>query len=269
MKLNGWRRVLYGAWATVEVLLFGGLGYGWPSLVFLLKQRNVYSYLCHHDVIPILRHKNSSATNFSQPVNATTNISSLGQDNSKETNMRLLTSAYANSKNVNDSTNEINISLNETYVTYSYLIPGENVSSFLESCSDNSTDGFGEVNRKLSCADQDAAFALAYTIVTSLTSVGSVGVGHAQRYLGMRVTRIGTGVIYIAGLLMVGFVTPDRPALLITGMTSVTLAGIALLMTNVQLGALYGRARTTFVGLLSGCFDVSAIMQLLIKVRHC
>ena len=51
-----------------------------------------------------------------------------------------------------------------------------------------------------------------------------------------------------------------------TGMVCVAMAGLALLMTNVQLGALFGRGQTTFVGLLSGCYDVSAIMQLLIKV---
>ena len=43
-----------------------------------------------------------------------------------------------------------------------------------------------------------------------------------------------------------------RPALLMTGMTCVAMAGLALLVTNVQLGVMFGRGQTTFVGVLSG-----------------
>ena len=56
--------------------------------------------------------------------------------------------------------------------------------------------------------------------------------------------------------------------MLMTGMTCVAMAGLALLVTNVQLGVMFGRGQTTFVGVLSGCYDVSAIMQLLINVSN-
>ena len=59
MQVSGWRRWPVGVWAGVEVLLLGGLVYGWPSLVFLLKQRQVYSDLCRPDVTPQLRHNHT------------------------------------------------------------------------------------------------------------------------------------------------------------------------------------------------------------------
>lgn len=54
--------------------------------------------------------------------------------------------------------------------------------------------------------------------------------------------------------------------LLIIGMCGVGVGGLCLLVTNTQLGVLFGRGHSTFVGLMSGCYDISAIMQLAIKV---
>nr|KAG5695469.1 hypothetical protein BaRGS_011311 [Batillaria attramentaria] len=48
-------------------------------------------------------------------------------------------------------------------------------------------------------------------------------------------------------------------------MTCVGFGGLVLLITNIQLAAMFGKGRTTFVSVLSGCLDVSAIVQLLIK----
>ncbi|KAI8796843.1 solute carrier family 43 member 3 [Biomphalaria glabrata] len=39
-------RVLYASWAFLECLFFGGLIYGWPSLVFVLKDEGLYYDLC-------------------------------------------------------------------------------------------------------------------------------------------------------------------------------------------------------------------------------
>ncbi|RUS72509.1 hypothetical protein EGW08_019737 [Elysia chlorotica] len=42
-------RVLYAAWAFFEVITFGGLIYGWGSLVYILKDEGLYMELCHED----------------------------------------------------------------------------------------------------------------------------------------------------------------------------------------------------------------------------
>lgn len=39
-------RYLYVIWAVLECLFFGGLLYGWGSLVFVLKEIGVYSEMC-------------------------------------------------------------------------------------------------------------------------------------------------------------------------------------------------------------------------------
>ncbi|KAH3734828.1 hypothetical protein DPMN_041277 [Dreissena polymorpha] len=42
----GWRKWLIAAWAFMECLLFGGLMYGWSSIVFVLKDEGIYADLC-------------------------------------------------------------------------------------------------------------------------------------------------------------------------------------------------------------------------------
>lgn len=59
----------------------------------------------------------------------------------------------------------------------------------------------------IGCPEQDAAFALAYMIVTAVLGFGSVVVGQAQRTLGMRVTRLVCGWVCLCG---VSASSPDR-----------------------------------------------------------
>ncbi|PVD38807.1 hypothetical protein C0Q70_01430 [Pomacea canaliculata] len=46
MEANPRFRFLYVVWVFFEVFLFGGLLFGWGSLVFVLKEHGVYSHLC-------------------------------------------------------------------------------------------------------------------------------------------------------------------------------------------------------------------------------
>ncbi|ESO88988.1 hypothetical protein LOTGIDRAFT_154058 [Lottia gigantea] len=43
------RKFIMAVWAVVETVLFGGLIFGWGSIVFVLKDSGVYSYLCNQD----------------------------------------------------------------------------------------------------------------------------------------------------------------------------------------------------------------------------
>ncbi|KAL5019382.1 hypothetical protein ScPMuIL_005104 [Solemya velum] len=46
MNRQGWRKYLIASWAIMETVLFGGLLYGWFTLVFVLKQEGIYANLC-------------------------------------------------------------------------------------------------------------------------------------------------------------------------------------------------------------------------------
>ena len=46
MTANPRLRMLYVVWAFVEIVLFGGVIFGWGALVYVLKDEGIYADLC-------------------------------------------------------------------------------------------------------------------------------------------------------------------------------------------------------------------------------
>lgn len=64
----GWKKWLVAGWAFMECLLFGGLLYGWGSLMFVLKDEGIYADLCPKEEISLsLNASNSSVTYNPEP----------------------------------------------------------------------------------------------------------------------------------------------------------------------------------------------------------
>lgn len=88
MAANPRFRFFYVIWAFLECLLFGGLLYGWGSLVFVLKEDGVYSDLCKpgSDNITSINIE-SIASDYSTPAsyNITYDNNTSASDGQKET----------------------------------------------------------------------------------------------------------------------------------------------------------------------------------------
>ena len=89
----GWKKYLVAGWAFTECLLFGGLLYGWGSLVFVLKDEGVYANLC-----PISETE-SNSSNLSVNYNVTSSNQSIGY-------VVLTTTLSSNASNSSDSVTE-------------------------------------------------------------------------------------------------------------------------------------------------------------------
>ena len=46
----GWKKWVLTGWALIEIFLFGGVFYGWGSLVFILKNDGIYADLCPYNL---------------------------------------------------------------------------------------------------------------------------------------------------------------------------------------------------------------------------
>ena len=88
----GWKKYLVAGWAFTECLLFGGLLYGWGSLVFVLKDEGVYANLC-----PSLE-TIANSSNLSVNYNVTSSNQSIGYV--------VLSTPSVNASNANDSVTE-------------------------------------------------------------------------------------------------------------------------------------------------------------------
>ena len=89
----GWKKYLVAGWAFTECLLFGGLLYGWGSLVFVLKDEGVYANLCH------ISETESNSSNLSVNYNVTSSNQSIGY-------VVVTTTLSSNASNSSDSVTE-------------------------------------------------------------------------------------------------------------------------------------------------------------------
>ncbi|XP_035747253.1 solute carrier family 43 member 3 [Egretta garzetta] len=72
--------------------------------------------------------------------------------------------------------------------------------------------------------------------------------------------------LYTGGTLLVAFSTPELAVLLFPAMSMLSVGGILLILTNMQVGNLFGKYRSIIITLYNGAFDSSSAIFLIIKV---
>ncbi|XP_069124838.1 equilibrative nucleobase transporter 1-like [Argopecten irradians] len=128
--------------------------------------------------------------------------------------------------------------------------------------------GAPPVRHRSTCKPQDEKFALCFTIGSALFCASSALFGQINYKFGTRITRICSMVIFMAGTVMFAFVDTERPWLIYPGLSFIGMGGLPLLVTNAQIGNLFPKGSSTWIGLLCGGFDCSSAIQLLVKVAY-
>ncbi|KAK7456520.1 hypothetical protein BaRGS_00039376 [Batillaria attramentaria] len=218
MAANPAFRFFYVAWAFMECLLFGGLLYGWGSLVFILKRDGVYSGLCE-----VFENQNRTVVESS------------------------ISTVRPHALNGSNSIVSYNISTsNSTSITHHHEL----------------------ATKKSGCTEQDNRLVLVFTIGSMLFCAGTAVMGQINFKFGTRVTRLCACAILIIGALLTGFTSQDIPWLIFPGLTLLGIGGIPLLMTNMQFSMLFTKGSSTVVSMLSGAFDASSGVMLIVKLVH-
>lgn len=221
----GWKKYLVAGWAFMECLLFGGLLYGWGSLVFVLKQEGIYADLCPKEALS--QNASNASVTYNQGSGVTNNGSII---------VVMLTTFSPN----------ITMNTNGTMVT----------------------DGTKPAAENERCVPQDEKMALCFTIASAVFCAGCAVMGHINYMFGTRATRIIAFLCYIAGALMLAFVSVERPWLIYPGLSLIGVGGLPLLVTNTQVANLFVKGSSSVVGLLCGGFDMSSAVQLVVKLAH-
>uniref|UniRef100_A0A7N6F7E2 Solute carrier family 43 member 3a n=1 Tax=Anabas testudineus TaxID=64144 RepID=A0A7N6F7E2_ANATE len=120
----------------------------------------------------------------------------------------------------------------------------------------------GTNNTSENCSRQDMSFSLVFTIASFLNSFLSLFSGYIFDRFGTMVTRL-LGIIIVCDV----FHRPSAYSeLLFPAMSCISVGGIQLLLTNMQVGNLFAAHRTTIITVYNGAFDSSAAVFLVIKV---
>ncbi|XP_069550682.1 solute carrier family 43 member 3b isoform X2 [Brachyistius frenatus] len=144
-----------------------------------------------------------------------------------------------------------------------FVLKGEGYFSYL--CV-NAT-GVNET-QVLDCSGQDEQFSLIFTIASFMNNFLTLPSGFLFDQFGTTVARLFGIFLHTMGTLMVAFSTSVLPNLLFPALSLLAVGGILFLITNMQVGNLFGSRRSTIITLYNGAFDSSSALFLVIKLLH-
>ncbi|MEQ2287628.1 hypothetical protein AMECASPLE_014592 [Ameca splendens] len=120
----------------------------------------------------------------------------------------------------------------------------------------------------LDCSAQDEQFSLIFTIASFMNNFLTLPNGFLYDHFGTTVARLFAIFLYTVGTLMVAFSSPALPYLLFPALPFMAVGGILFLISNMQVGNLFGSHRSTIINLYNGAFDSSSALFLIIKLLH-
>ncbi|NWR55658.1 S43A3 protein, partial [Bucorvus abyssinicus] len=118
------------------------------------------------------------------------------------------------------------------------------------------------------CSGQDEQFSLVFTIGSFMNNFMTFPMGFIFDRFGTAVARLIAISLYTGGTLLVAFSTPALAVLLFPAMSMISVGGILLILTNMQVGNLFGKYRSIIITLYNGAFDSSSAIFLIIKVLY-
>ncbi|NXR34727.1 S43A3 protein, partial [Zosterops hypoxanthus] len=118
------------------------------------------------------------------------------------------------------------------------------------------------------CSGQDEQFSLVFTIGSFMNNFMTFPMGVIFDRFGTTAARLIAISLYTGGTLLVAFSTPEMSVLLFPAMSMLSVGGILLILTNMQVGNLFGNYRSIIITLYNGAFDSSSAIFLIVKVLY-
>uniref|UniRef100_A0A8C5QP80 Solute carrier family 43 member 3 n=2 Tax=Leptobrachium leishanense TaxID=445787 RepID=A0A8C5QP80_9ANUR len=125
--------------------------------------------------------------------------------------------------------------------------------------SRNATDG---------CPEQDEQFSQIFTVAIFLNSFMTFPFGFIFDKFGTAVTRSLAIFLYTMATLFIALSYADIATIMFPALFFLAAGGTLLLVTNMQVGNLFGSHRSTVITFLNGAFDSSSVMLLFVKLLY-
>lgn len=121
---------------------------------------------------------------------------------------------------------------------------------------------------KADCGAQDEQFSLVFTIASFMNNFLTLPNGYIFDRFGTMVTRLLGISLYTAGTVLVAMSSAAYSLLLFPALSCIAVGGMLFLITNMQVGNLFGSHRSTIITLYNGAFDSSSAVFLIFKVLY-
>ncbi|KAM4846967.1 equilibrative nucleobase transporter 1 [Thomomys bottae] len=138
---------------------------------------------------------------------------------------------------------------------------------FEELCEPN-VEPMSNATEKADCKGQDERFSLIFTLASFMNNFMTFPTGYIFDRFKTAIARLIAIFLYTSATLIIGFISADSALLLFLAMPMLTIGGILFLITNLQIGNLFGKHRSTIITLYNGAFDSSSAVFLIIKLLY-
>ncbi|XP_053417546.1 equilibrative nucleobase transporter 1 isoform X1 [Nycticebus coucang] len=118
------------------------------------------------------------------------------------------------------------------------------------------------------CKAQDEKFSLIFTLASFTNNFMTFPTGYIFDRFKTTVARLIAIFFYTSATLTVAFTSAGSAVLLFLAMPMLTVGGILFLITNLQVGNLFGKHRSTIITLYNGAFDSSSAVFLIVKLLY-
>ncbi|XP_076830413.1 solute carrier family 43 member 3a [Brachyhypopomus gauderio] len=123
-------------------------------------------------------------------------------------------------------------------------------------------------NMDVGCSAQDKQLSLVFTVASFMNNFLTLPNGFIFDHFGTMATRFLAIALYTTGTLLVAFSSRALALLFFPALSFIAVGGILFLLTNIQVGNLFGTHRSTIITLYNGAFDSSSAIFLIIKVLY-
>ncbi|XP_053133170.1 equilibrative nucleobase transporter 1 isoform X2 [Hemicordylus capensis] len=118
------------------------------------------------------------------------------------------------------------------------------------------------------CSAQDEKFSLIFTIGSFMNNFMTFPTGYVFDRFGTTAARLLAISSYTTGTLLIAFSSAATALMLFPALSLLSVGGILLILTNMQVGNLFGKHRSTIITLYNGAFDSSSAVFLVIKLLY-
>ncbi|XP_055988889.1 equilibrative nucleobase transporter 1 [Sorex fumeus] len=118
------------------------------------------------------------------------------------------------------------------------------------------------------CKAQDERFSLIFTLASFMNNFMTFPTGYIFDRFHTTAARLVAILLYTSATLTIAFTSAESAVLLFLAMPMLTVGGILFLLTNLQIGNLFGKHRSTIITLYNGAFDSSSAVFLIIKLLY-
>ncbi|XP_034618089.1 solute carrier family 43 member 3 isoform X2 [Trachemys scripta elegans] len=129
-------------------------------------------------------------------------------------------------------------------------------------------NGTGNGTQGPDCRAQDEQLSLVFTVGSFMNNFMTFPTGYIFDRFGTVPARLLAISLYTGGTLLIAFSTAATALILFPAMCLLSIGGILLILTNMQVGNLFGKHRSTIITLYNGAFDSSSAVFLVVKLLY-